>query len=107
MLNPQQSLLPDNQQKSIHQLLNSQPAHDLLQWLNGQAAEYAVLAINKRIQEKDITEADKLEAEELEEKARFCRKMVDKLLEISKPDFVFKTITVKPIALELTIQPPI
>ena len=65
-----------------------------------------MLAINKRIQEKDMTEADRLEAEDLEEKARFCIKMVDKLLEISKPDFVFKTITVEPVPLELTTQPP-
>ena len=81
-------------------------------WLNEQAAEKVVLAANKRLQiasapaDESADEPEKLDAEILEASAVFHRKMVDKLQEISHPDFVFKGIQIELQPIELTTQPP-
>jgi hypothetical protein len=96
--------LPKLQADEIRKILNSKAGKDLIGYLRGQAADLTAQAGNKLVELKGEkgSESDQDEAISIASEAQLMLKFVDKLLEMSDPEYNFVTVKVEPKPLDLS-----
>jgi hypothetical protein len=106
MLLNQPQPLPQSKADKIRQFLNSETGHDLMKYLMDRGADLTAQAGNKLIEStgEKGDEVEKEEAMALALKGRLHLEMVNKLLEMSDPEYVFQVVHITPLPLNVSQQ---